>query len=282
MEGEPSTKIETIHGMIPEGGSLVSAIPLGESNALLTMLIDVFAYERDLQTLAKVGDSFQIVIEKIYQGDRFVRYGTLLYAKYQSNQSETPLSAVWFQGRYYSEKGRSLTRAFYRSPLVLGLKAPKTWGKDLVPEWRPQKKRMDSFASYPAPPRTPVRAIFAGRLTLCSKEEHCAFVLTSKETEARYQPSVVFAPGIRVGQNVMAGQVIGFTAPSLLSKKTELRISLLHAKKVVNPISGYSEREDPVPAEQMSNFQQETQNMLAKGSQQPSLKSRVASWIFGP
>ena len=57
---------------------------LGESDSLTMDFADIFAWEIDFTSDLKPGDRFEMVVEKYYVQDTFVRYGRILYADYQS------------------------------------------------------------------------------------------------------------------------------------------------------------------------------------------------------
>ena len=57
---------------------------LGELDSLTLDFADVFAWEIDFTSDLQPGDRFEMVVEKYYVQDTFVRYGRILYAGYRS------------------------------------------------------------------------------------------------------------------------------------------------------------------------------------------------------
>jgi murein DD-endopeptidase MepM/ murein hydrolase activator NlpD len=87
----------------------------GEHWSLATAFAEVFAWEMDFSQDVREGDRFKVVVEKIYKGDEFIKYGAIYALEYQSGKKI--IIGVRFKNRYYDEKGYSLEKVFLKTPL---------------------------------------------------------------------------------------------------------------------------------------------------------------------
>ena len=93
----------------------------GESDVLTDLLADkIFGAVIDFQKDPREGDRLGVVFEKLYQDDRFVRYGDVRLARYEGEQvSKTAVSFDNGDGRarFYDDGGNALRRPFLLKPL---------------------------------------------------------------------------------------------------------------------------------------------------------------------
>ena len=94
---------------------------VGESPALVALIVDVFAWDLDFYRDTHAGDRFRVIVDKVFKGDEFVRYGRVLAAEYAGLAGT--FRVFWFEpvpgkpGGYYLEDGRSAHKTFLRTPL---------------------------------------------------------------------------------------------------------------------------------------------------------------------
>jgi murein DD-endopeptidase MepM/ murein hydrolase activator NlpD len=111
--------VKSLYGEI-ESSLWLSMIGLCESPELIMKLTEVFEWEIDFLTEPRKGDRFRVMFEEHYKEDIFVRYGDILAAEYSSGDKVH--QAVLYRppgGRkgYYDPSGKSVRKAFLKSPL---------------------------------------------------------------------------------------------------------------------------------------------------------------------
>ena len=93
----------------------------GERPQIVLDFAEIFAWDFDFAADSQPGDRFRMLVEKVFTGDQFVKYGRILAAEYQSEGQVH--AGVYFKDKdkngssYYTPKGESLRRAFLKSPL---------------------------------------------------------------------------------------------------------------------------------------------------------------------
>ena len=93
----------------------------GEDARVLTgRLTRIFEYDIDFMVDCRAGDRFALALEKLYKDGRFLRYGDILSAEYQSAR-ENHQAFLFETGdghrAYYDSNGKSLRGLFLKSPL---------------------------------------------------------------------------------------------------------------------------------------------------------------------
>lgn len=273
FHGEPQTREERVVAILPENRSWVEALPSEEGAALAYQFLEVFAFERELQTRKTPGDEVELIVEKILCGDRLLRYGKVLFAHLK--QAGYPeLTALWAEdgtklGGYYGVRGDNLARRWLRSPVWLGPAVPRGMHiAQLQPDWQPSKRRVDTWALFPAPAHTPVRAMLSGKIMRCPPEKKCTWLIRSPQgQEARYANLVDVVLGIKNNQDVVVGDVLGHVSALPHHKKTGLHISVWESERVVhNVLEAEAPREPGLSLEKLSSLVQKKQAWERKNS----------------
>lgn len=91
-----------------------------EADILTGRMTRIFEYDVDFMVDCRVGDRFALALEKLYKDGRFLRYGEILSAEYQSARRNH--QAFLFESAdghlaYYDSNGKSLRGLFLKSPL---------------------------------------------------------------------------------------------------------------------------------------------------------------------
>lgn len=148
-----------------------SVIEAGEHPELAVRLADIFAWDLDFYTDPRPGDTFRLVFEKTRYGEGSPSYGKIYAAQY--NNAGHLYQAVLFRdsaGRpaYYAADGKSLQKAFLRSPLKFAARVSSHYSRS---RFHPVLKiyRPHLGTDYAAPVGTPVQAVAHGRVSFAGR-----------------------------------------------------------------------------------------------------------------
>jgi len=224
------TEVVAVNGTLDD--SLFNAVEdTGETAELAMRLSQIFGYDLDFYTDPRRGDTFRVVLEKKkYANGQTASYGKIFAAEYDNGGRR--YQALLFhdpagQPGYYTADGKSLQKAFLRSPLKFGAPVTSHFNKarfhPILKTYRPHMG-----TDYGAPIGTPVQTIGSGRVVFAgskSGEGNMVRVAHSNGYETMYlHLSRMF---VRAGERVEIGKTIGFVGSIGLSTGPYLDFRIL-------------------------------------------------------
>ena len=219
--------------------SLFNAVEdAGESAELALRLAQIFGYDLDFYTDPRQGDSFRIVLEKKkYMNGETAGYGRIFAAEYENGGRK--YQALLFHdpaGRagYYAADGKSLQKAFLRSPLKFGAPVTSHFSRS---RFHPILKiyRPHMGTDYGAPVGTPVQTIGSGRVIFAGRkggEGNMVQITHFNGYETMYlHLSRMF---VHSGEHVEIGKTIGLVGSTGLSTGPHLDFRILQKGQYKN------------------------------------------------
>jgi len=186
----------------------------GLSDPVANQMADLFGGDIDFHRDLRKGDKFTVVYEVNYFNGEAVRSGRILAAEF-INQNRT-YRTVYFQtssttGDYYTPDGKSMHKAFLRSPIEFSRVSSGFSTSRFHPilnKWRSHKG-----VDYAAPMGTKVKVTSDGIVALVGKQSGYGNVIMVNH-QGRYSTVYGhlsrFAAGLHRGQHVGQGEVIGY------------------------------------------------------------------------
>ncbi|MBI5494344.1 MAG: M23 family metallopeptidase [Deltaproteobacteria bacterium] len=215
-----------------------SLIALREGPALINRFVDVFDSQVDFYREVQNGDTFRLVVEKRYAGDRLVGYGRVLAAEYR--QAGRTLRGFWWagpegKGGHYDERGRALLTAFLKTPMEF-TRITSSFGMRFHPVLH--ERRAHNGVDYGAPTGTPVWSVGDGRVLSARAEGACGNAVLVQHPNGLttgYCHLSRFAAGMRAGARVGQRQVIGYVGTTGRSTAPHLHFLMKRNGDYVNP-----------------------------------------------
>ncbi|MBM4330986.1 MAG: M23 family peptidase [Deltaproteobacteria bacterium] len=240
---------------------------LSEHDQLVLDFAGIFASEIDFHSDPKPADRFQIVVEKYYTGNTFVKYGRTLYAAYQSGSKAH--QAIFFpgsgkEGGYYNFGGESLRKLFLRSPLQFNRITSgysKSRRHPILGGYRPHYG-----IDYAAPKGSPVWAVADGKVSFCGWNGGYGnqVIINHRDGyKSMYGHLSRFAPGIKNGTAVRQKQLIGYVGSTGLSTGPHLDFRLMKNNVFRNPLREISPRASSLRKDQIADFERTKELLLA-------------------
>lgn len=234
---EAETQTVVVQGTIHDS-LFQSVLDAGEYPELAVRLADIFAWDLDFYTDPKPGDTFRLVFEKhTVPGDDTPTYGKIFAAEYV-NGGRT-YDAVLFRDRsgvpgYYTADGKSLQKAFLRSPLKFAARISSHFSYH---RYHPVLKiyRPHLGTDYAAPVGTPVQAIANGRVEFSGFKHADGNMVVVKHSNG-YESYYLHLSRrlVRTGQSVQQGQRIGLVGATGLATGPHLDFRLRKKGAFVN------------------------------------------------
>lgn len=275
QESSPVVCTEASAGSI-KSSLWVSAVNVyGLDPELVLALTDIFAYDIDFFTDIRDGDSFRILYEKKYcdgipkgvgriMAAEFVNGGQTLEAFYYENSKG--------EGGYYDQNGRSLRKMFLKSPLQYRRISSYFSKSRLHPILKIRRPHLG--VDYAAPTGTPVEALGDGIVVFRGWKGGYGNYVEIKHSQGYqtcYGHLSKFAAGLKTGDRVKQGQLVGYVGSTGLSSGPHLDFRVKKNKTFIDPLSLKLDPAPPIVASEKSNFaaqrerlQSEMRNLLAR------------------
>ena len=224
----------------------------GESGALVSLLVDLFAWDINFYIDTHPGDHWKVVVEKQYLGGQFYKYGSLLAAEY-GGKAGTFRGFYWNpsgqrgRGHYYDEKGQALAKSMLKTPL----RFVRISSKFDRHRFHPILHRMKAHLGidYAAPVGTPVWATAGGKVVEVGMKPGSGNTVVLNHgsgLQTRYYHLSRFAKGLKPGMQVQQKEVIGYVGTTGLSTGPHLHFSVVKAGVFVDPSTLTISREPSV------------------------------------
>jgi murein DD-endopeptidase MepM/ murein hydrolase activator NlpD len=271
---QSGTRIEPLErGMRSAGATITgslfqSAKEAGISDTMALRIADIFRFDIDFVLDIRPGDSFSVVHEVLSRDGRVLGEGELLAVEFV-NQGETYRAVRWVPegGRpdYYTPEGKSLRKAFLRAPLEF----TRVSSRFNLYRRHPILNRMRAHrgVDYAAPIGTPVKAAGGGRVAFVGiKGGYGKVVELTHPGGVRtvYGHLSTFARGLRPGQSISQGQLIGKVGMTGLATGPHLHYEFLLNGVHKDPQKVPLPKAEPVPASQKAAFDAHAGSLLAR------------------
>ncbi len=230
----------------------------GIPDAIAMQLAEIFGGDIDFHRDLRKGDRFSLVYEALNHRGQTIRSGRILSAEFSNNQKT--FNAHWFQaeegkGGYYTEDGKSLRKAFLRSPLEFSRVTSGFTNARFHPvlqTWRAHKG-----VDYGAPTGTKVRAVADGTVEVATRQGGYGnlIILRHQGTySTAYGHLSGFGTGIRKGARVNQGDTIGYVGQTGLASGPHLHYEFRVNSQQVNPLAVTLPTAIPLEASQLSRY----------------------------
>ena len=231
----------------------------GASPELILSLSDVYAWTVDFFGLQK-GDRFRVLYDERLCDGEVVAVDTIRYAIFNHGKQELP--CIMFNQKdsgniYWNEKGESMRKAFLKAPLQFSRISSGFSYARKHPVTR--KVQPHTGVDYAAPKGTPVMTIGDGVITSMKYEGAGGNTIRIKHNSiysTAYLHLSGYAKGLKAGQRVTQGQVIGYVGSTGRSTGPHLDFRVWKNGTPINPLTMDSPPAEPVKEANREAFQQ--------------------------
>lgn len=247
---------------------------VGEHWSLATAFAEVLAWEMDFSQDVRRGDRFKVVVEKIYKGDEFIKYGAIYALEYQGGKKI--IRGIRFKNKYYDEKGYSLEKAFLKMPLRFNYISSGFNRKRRHPIMGGVHPHLG--IDYAAPIGTPVWAVADGVIVLAGWVEGFGKQVVLRHPNgymSYYSHLSKYSPGIKVGRRVEQKQIIGYVGITGFSTGPHLDYRLTKNGQFINPQKETFPTGKPIGQKEMEAFAKKRDEVMAWLNEEASFKRRL-------
>jgi len=244
----------------------------GLPDSVAIQIAEIFSTDIDFHQDLRKGDRFAVTYEEYFHEGATIKAGRVLAVEFV-NQGK-PYRAVYFQGKkadsegsggYYTAEGKNLRKAFLRSPIEFSRVSSGFSNARFHPvlkSWRAHKG-----VDYAAPQGTRIRATANGSVAFAGVQggygklvilQHAGNVTTA------YGHLSAFAKGLKKGQRVQQGDVIGLVGATGLASGPHLHYEFRVAGTQRNPLKVAMPTAAPIAADEMAAFHANASPLLAR------------------
>lgn len=222
------------------------------------ILSDIYAWTIDFFGLQK-GDRFRVLYQEKRCDGKIVGIDTVRYAIFSHNK--TDFSAIRFDqkdggNQWWNDKGESMKKAFLKAPLKFSRISSGFSYARVHPVTR--QVRPHTGVDYAAPTGTPVMTIGDGVVTSVKYEGAGGNTVRIKHNSVystAYLHLSKYAAGLKVGQRVKQGEVIGYVGSTGRSTGPHLDFRVWKNGTPINPLTMDSPPAVPVKDSNKAAFQ---------------------------
>lgn len=268
VEAATKTRVIEVGGSI-ESSLYASIKSAGEDMSLVAFFVDVFAYDINFYIDQHKGDTYRMLVEKVYLKQEFLHYGRVLAAEYQGMVGTH--RAFWWKapegerGRYYNERGRSVEKTFLKTPLKFARVSSRFNPRRMHPVLHRVKGHWGT--DYAAPRGTPVWAAASGKITFRGRKGgagNCVIIRHASGYQTIYMHLSRFRKGQRAGQRIRQKTVIGYVGSTGLATGPHLHFGVKLNGRHVDPQKIEIKPGPPVPKPLMEQFRADTGELVAR------------------
>ncbi|MBA3997382.1 MAG: peptidase M23 [Candidatus Accumulibacter sp.] len=230
----------------------------GIPDAIATQLAEIFGGDIDFHRDLRKGDRFSLVYETLSHRGQTIRSSRILSAEFTNNQKT--YQAFWFaggnnKGSYYTAEGKSLRKAFLRSPLEFSrVTSGFTTARfhPVLQTWRAHKG-----VDYGAPIGTRVRTVADGTVEFAGRQNGYGNLIVVKHQgnySTAYGHLNRFGTNIRKGTRVSQGDLIGYVGKTGLASGPHLHYEFRVNNQQVNPLAVTLPTAIPLEASQIARY----------------------------
>ncbi len=239
----------------------------GISPLLIVNLSDIYAWTIDFFALQK-GDRFKVLYEEKVCDGEVIAIDTVRYAEFSHGDSVLPM--IMYDQKdggniWWNEKGESMRKAFLKAPLNYSRVSSGFSYARKHPVTR--KVRPHTGVDYAAPTGTPVMTIGDGTVTSVKYEGaggNTVRIRHNSVYSTAYLHLSRYAKGLRVGQRVRQGEVIGYVGSTGRSTGPHLDFRVWKNGTPINPLKMDSPPAEPLKKENMPGFEAAAANYKAR------------------
>jgi len=267
LQRDADIRLARVTGVI-EDSLYVSAQKAGLSEKVIMQLASIFGWDIDFALEIRSGDQFRVVYQERYLDGEKLADGPILAAEF-INRGRS-VRAVRYErddggADYYSPDGKSMRKAFLRSPVDFRRISSRFQTERYHPILG--KRRPHRGVDYAAAVGTPVRASGDGKIVFRGTKGGYGKTVVIKHGE-RYSTLYAhlngYRKGLSGGRRVAQGQVIGYVGQTGLATGPhlhyEFRIHGVHR----DPLTVKLPEAEPISAAYRADFEQKTAPLVAQ------------------
>ena len=240
----------------------------GLSDNIIMKLSHIYQWDISFALDLRAGDSFSLMYEEIYVDGEVVKEGSIIAATFTNmgkRHEAVRYTDIAGHSDYYTPEGLSMRKAFLRDPVHFSHVSSSFNLRRLHPI---HKKVMPHRGiDYAAKRGTPVLASGDGKVTIRRQNNASGRYVVIQHGEqytTKYLHLSAFGKGIKPGQSVKQGQIIGYVGATGWATAPHLHYEFLVAGVHRNPKTVSLPKALPIAKDELKRFRDSVSPVLAR------------------
>lgn len=251
------TRIRSVNGIVSTT-LLAASAEMGVPDEIVISFVELFSGSIDFSRDVQPGDSFKIMFEETFDTEgNPVRLGAIVFAEFV--RGDRRLSFVVTKngtgnGEYFTIDGTRVRHSSLQNP-VAAARISSTFGRRVHPVLG--VTRMHRGMDFAAAKGVPVYAAAEGTVDFAARNGGFGNFIKLKHSEnlaTSYAHLARFADGIRAGDKVGQGQLIGYVGTTGLTSGPNLHYEVLVDEEPIDPIVAGPPVNHEVVGEELTAF----------------------------
>lgn len=247
-------------------GLFFDARKAGISDQIVKQIVKVFDWDIDFSHDVRVGDTVTAIYEEIYHDGDKIDNRNLLAAEFiNKGKSHRAIRYTFKNGKsdFFTPDGREMKKAFIRTPIAHARVSSHFNPGRFHPKLH--KIRAHKGTDFAARPGTSIMATGNGKIKFIGRKGGYGRTVIIEHREGYttlYAHLSRYKKGLRKGDTVIQGDVIGYVGSSGLATGPHLHYEFRHHDKPVNPMTVALPNSMSLSPRELKHFRQEAVNMV--------------------
>ena len=240
----------------------------GMEQSLIMELANIFGWDVDFALDIRKNDSFKLLYEEQFLDGEKLRNGAILAAEF-TNQGNTYKAVRYVDengvSNYYTPEGRSMRKAFLRTPVDFARISSHFNLKRKHPILN--TIRAHKGTDYAAPRGTPIKAAGDGKVVFAGNKSgygKTVVIQHGQTYKTLYAHMNQYGKGIRSGKRVKQSQIIGYVGSTGLATGPHLHYEFYVNGAVRNPVRVALPKAQSIAKKKMPAFLSQTSELVAQ------------------
>ena len=263
----PEVAVAAAAGVI-DSSLFVAGQRAGLSDNVIMQMAEIFGWDVDFALDIRPGDRFVLIYEKQFKDGEEIGEGPIIAAEFTNRGRR--IRAVRYvdptgHAGYFSEDGRSMRKAFLRTPVDFTRISSRFSSSRRHPVLH--KVRAHRGVDYAAPRGTIVKASGDGKVVFAGRKGgygRTVILRHGSTYTTLYAHLSRFPKGIRPGKRVEQGQTIGYVGSTGLSTGPHLHYEFRVRGTHRDPLKVELPQAEPLAQEYMADFREKAKPLLAR------------------
>jgi len=246
----------------------LDGLSAGLNDNQIMELASIFGWDIDFALEIRKGDRFSVIYEELYLDGEYLGAGNILAAEFINRGKD--IQAVRYEDQngntaFYSPDGRSMRKAFLRTPLDVFRISSHFNLKRKHPVLN--TIRAHKGTDYAAPRGTPIKAAGSGKVIFAGRQGGYGNVLKIQHGQTYktvYAHLSKFARSVKKGSYVKQGQIVGYVGSTGLATGPHLHYEFHVNGSVRNPVTVKLPNGDPIPQQERDRFVAESSPLVSR------------------